>query len=110
MGPVEDLEDLRPVVAQVTRTAQHAQVDEGLEPSPGAGGGPLEPDRHVFHNRSLLRPVVGEPDLERGREERQVSSEIGIVHSGEHGPQTAESGHEAGNAGPTLSGYRVHVA
>lgn len=100
MRAVHDLEDLRPVVCEVPRASEHAQVNEGVQPSPRAGCGPAKADGHELDDRALPSGAADEMDLNRGRQERQFLPLLRILDVGKHGPQAPRSCHAVPMVGP----------
>lgn len=86
MRPIDDRVHLRPVVRQVARTPEDAEVDKALQPPSGPASGPPEPERHELDERPLPGRALGEMDLDRGRDEGQILPRLGILDLQEDRP------------------------
>src|SRR5207249_4750514 len=70
MRPVDDLEDLGPVVGKVPGHPEHPELHARSKPSARARGGPPEPDRHEFHDGPFPSDTTSEVHLNRRCHER----------------------------------------
>src|SRR6266571_1608424 len=93
MGAVDDLEDLGPIVREVTGDAKHPEVHERSKPSTRTRRRPPEADRHEFHDGPFPGDAACEMHLNRGRHERKVFPLCRVADAAEEGPQALDSRH-----------------
>src|SRR3989475_4458903 len=91
--PVDDLEDLGPVVGEVPGHAKHSELHERSKPSTRARGRPPEPDRHEFHDGPFPSDAAREVHLNRRRHEREVLALRRVADAAEDRPQPLDSRH-----------------
>src|SRR5436309_12345721 len=93
MRPVDDLEDLGPVVGKVPGHPEHPELHERSKPSARARGGPPEPDRHEFHDGPFPSNTTGEVHLNRRCHEHEVFALRRVADVAEDRPQPLDSRH-----------------